>query len=62
MTTKELIKHLSKFPEDVDVLMEFGGNAMYLPIGVPYVRNIGTCDGFHRDCVCIGRDIKDVLL
>ena len=62
MTTKELIKHLSKLPEDADVLMEFGGNAMYIPIGVPYVRNVGTCGGSHIDCVCIGGEIKNVVL
>lgn len=61
MTVNELIKHLEKLPDNADVLMEFGGNAMYIPIGIPYVRNLGTSRGYHADCVCIGKDI-DVLL
>lgn len=57
MTTKELIEHLSTLPQDAEVMMEVGGNAYYMPIGVPYVRSIGNNMGFHRDCVCIGGDI-----
>ena len=62
MTVKELIEHLEKLPGNADVLMEFGGNAMYIPIGIPYVRNLGTSSGYHADCVCIGKEINDVLL
>lgn len=60
MTTKELIEHLSKLPQDIDVVMEVGGCAMYSQIGTPYVRNLGTSSGFHADCVCIGSEIKGV--
>ncbi|MBO4498788.1 MAG: hypothetical protein J5732_00850 [Bacteroidaceae bacterium] len=57
MKTKEFIELLQVLSEDAEVMMELGGNASYIPIGAPYVRNLGV-GGFHQDCVCIGADIK----
>ena len=57
MMTKELIELLKEFPQDADVMIEVGGNAMYVPIGKPYVRNLGRM-GCHSDYVCIGGDVK----